>query len=145
MTLICMGRAMFTIIGAMAELESSLISERVTAGMRAPEARGKHLGRPPTPQHVVSEIVALATSTDLSIRQIQATIAGRASRSMVGEIQAGSRHRARTLVTTFYTYPEPRPCCPVLRRYFGEARPVATTIEAGLIDGRAKIKIEVSV
>src|SRR4051794_29681237 len=29
-----MGRAMFTIIGAMAELESSLISERVTAGMR---------------------------------------------------------------------------------------------------------------
>ena len=36
------------------------------------------------------------------------------------------------------------PCCPVLRRYFGEARRVATTIEAGLIDGRAKIKIEVS-
>ncbi|MEC5414936.1 recombinase family protein, partial [Aurantimonas sp. C2-4-R8] len=30
-----MGRAMFTIIGAMAELESSLISERVTAGMQA--------------------------------------------------------------------------------------------------------------
>jgi len=27
------------------------------------------------------------------------------------------------------------PCCPVLRRYFGEARPVATTIEAALIDG----------
>jgi hypothetical protein len=24
------------------------------------------------------------------------------------------------------------PCCPVLRRYFGEARPVAITIEAGL-------------
>jgi hypothetical protein len=34
-----MGRAMFTIIGAMAELEASLISERVTAGMRAAEAR----------------------------------------------------------------------------------------------------------
>jgi hypothetical protein len=31
-----------------------------------------------------------------------------------------------------------------LLRYFGKARPVATTIEAGLIDGRAKIKIEVS-
>jgi hypothetical protein len=29
-----MGRAMFTIIGAMAELESSLISEPVTAGIR---------------------------------------------------------------------------------------------------------------
>lgn len=38
-----MGRAMFTIIGAMAELESSLISERVTAGMQAARARGKPL------------------------------------------------------------------------------------------------------
>ena len=53
-----MGRAMFTIIGAMAELESSLISERVIAGMKAAEARGKHLGRPPTAPHVVSAIVA---------------------------------------------------------------------------------------
>jgi DNA invertase Pin-like site-specific DNA recombinase len=75
-----MGRAMFTLIGAMAELESSLISERVTAGMRAAQTRGKHLGRPPTSQHIIDEIVALATSTDLSIRQIQAKIAGRASR-----------------------------------------------------------------
>ena len=41
-----MGRAMFTIIGAMAELESSFISERVTAGMQATEARGRHLERP---------------------------------------------------------------------------------------------------
>jgi len=87
-----MGRAMFTIIGAMAELESSLISERVTAGMRAAEARGKHLGRPSTPQHVVSEVVALATSTGLSIRQIQARIAGRASRSM-DPFQGSETHR----------------------------------------------------
>jgi len=32
---------MFTIIGAMAELESSLISERVTAGMRAAKSRAR--------------------------------------------------------------------------------------------------------
>ena len=71
----------------MAELESSLISERVTAGMRAAEARGRHLGRPATSQRIVSEIEALATSTDLSIRAIQKRIAGRASRSViVGEI-----------------------------------------------------------
>src|SRR3954451_20390930 len=88
-----MGRAMFTIIGAMAELESSLISERVTAGMRAAEARGRHLGRPPIAQYVVGEIEALATSTDLSVRQIHKEIAGRASRSIVGEIT--KRIRAR--------------------------------------------------
>jgi DNA invertase Pin-like site-specific DNA recombinase len=68
----------------MAELESSLISERVTAGMKAAEARGRHLGRPPIAQRIVSE--ALATSTDLSIRQIQKQIAGKASRGVVGEI-----------------------------------------------------------
>jgi len=44
-----MGKAMFTLIGAMAELESSLISERVTAGMKAAKARGKPLGQPPVP------------------------------------------------------------------------------------------------
>jgi DNA invertase Pin-like site-specific DNA recombinase len=86
-----MGRAMFTIIGAMAELESSLISERVTAGMRAAETRGKHLGRPGTTQRVIHEIEALATSTDLSIRQIQSKIAGRASRSIVGEVTKRAR------------------------------------------------------
>src|SRR3954452_4448522 len=81
-----MVRAMFTIIGAMAELESSLISERVTAGMRAAQARGRHLGRPATPKRVIGEIEALATATDLSIRQIHNRIVGRASRGVVGEI-----------------------------------------------------------
>ncbi len=86
-----MGRAMFAIIGAMAELESSLISERVTAGMRAAEARGRHLGRPGTSQRVINEIEALATSTDLSIRAIQKKIAGRASRGIVGEVTKRAR------------------------------------------------------
>ena len=87
-----MGRAMFTIIGAMAELESSLISERVTAGMRAAETRGKHLGRPATPQRVIAEIETLARSTDLSIRQIQIKIAGRASRGLIGEVTKRTRN-----------------------------------------------------
>jgi DNA invertase Pin-like site-specific DNA recombinase len=81
-----MGRASFTIIAAMAELESSLISERVTAGMRAAEARGRHLGRPPVARRIVSKIEALAASTDLSIRQIQEKLTGRASRGVVGVI-----------------------------------------------------------
>lgn len=86
-----MGRAMFTIIGAMAELESSLISERVIAGMKAAEARGKHLGRPPISPRTVKEIELLAASTDLSVRQIQREIAGKASRGVVGEITKAVR------------------------------------------------------
>jgi DNA invertase Pin-like site-specific DNA recombinase len=86
-----MGRAMFTIIGAMAELESSLISERVTADMKAAQIRGRHLGRPGTPQRVVNEIEAPATSTEISIRAVQKKIAGRASRGIVGEITKRAR------------------------------------------------------
>lgn len=81
-----MGRAMFTIIAAMAELESALISERVTAGMKAAEARGRRLGRPPVARPIVSEIETLAASTTLSIREIQKKIASKASRGVVGEI-----------------------------------------------------------
>jgi enamine deaminase RidA (YjgF/YER057c/UK114 family) len=35
-------------------------------------------------------------------------------------------------------------CWPVLRKYFGEVRPAATMIAAGLADPRMKIKIEVT-
>jgi len=36
------------------------------------------------------------------------------------------------------------PCWPVLRRYFGETRPAATMMSAGLADPRMKIEIEVT-
>ena len=61
---------MFTIIAAMAELESSLISERVSADMKAAAVRGKHLGRPPLVSALISEIRELADSSNLSIREI---------------------------------------------------------------------------
>ncbi|NNT73113.1 RidA family protein [Flavobacterium sp. IMCC34852] len=35
-------------------------------------------------------------------------------------------------------------CWPILRKYFGESRPAATMISAGLADGRMKIEIEVT-
>jgi len=81
-----MGKAMFTIIGAMAELESSLISERVKAGMAAARARGTPLGRPGTPATLVSRIEVLARTTGMSVRQIQEALAGQVSRSVVGSI-----------------------------------------------------------
>ena len=81
-----MGKAMFTLIGAMAELESSLTSERVTAGMKAARARGKCLGRPKLPPRIISEIEHLASRTELSVRGIHEKIAGKASRGMVGKI-----------------------------------------------------------
>jgi DNA invertase Pin-like site-specific DNA recombinase len=41
------GRMVFTVLGAVAELERSLIVERVRAGMRNARAKGKLIGRPP--------------------------------------------------------------------------------------------------
>src|SRR6202165_2941596 len=40
------GKMIFTVLGAVAELERSLIAERVRAGLRNARAKGKTLGRP---------------------------------------------------------------------------------------------------
>lgn len=42
------GRLVFHMMGALAEFERALISERTTAGIRAAQARGVRLGRKPT-------------------------------------------------------------------------------------------------
>ncbi len=40
------GKMVFTVLGAVAELERSLITERVRAGLRNAKAKGRRLGRP---------------------------------------------------------------------------------------------------
>jgi DNA invertase Pin-like site-specific DNA recombinase len=49
------GRLTFHVMGAMAEFESAIISERTKAGMSASRARGNHQGRPKklTKEHVI--------------------------------------------------------------------------------------------
>src|SRR5437773_9088462 len=54
-----LGQAVFTIIAALAQLERSLIADRVKAGLRRARAEGKRLGRPPlrvSPQALESAI-----------------------------------------------------------------------------------------
>jgi DNA invertase Pin-like site-specific DNA recombinase len=43
------GKMVFTVLGAVAELERSLITERVRAGLRNARAKGRKLGRPRKP------------------------------------------------------------------------------------------------
>src|SRR6201998_1435791 len=40
------GKMVFTVLGAVAELERALIAERVRAGLRNARAKGRRLGRP---------------------------------------------------------------------------------------------------
>jgi DNA invertase Pin-like site-specific DNA recombinase len=53
------GKMMFTVLGAVAELERSLIGERVRAGLRNAKAKGKRLGRPPLRELSATEILQL--------------------------------------------------------------------------------------
>jgi enamine deaminase RidA (YjgF/YER057c/UK114 family) len=60
-------------------------------------------------------------------------------------LEAGSR--ISDVVRVRYILPKLEdfePCWPVLRRYFGEVRPAATMLSAGLSDPRMKIEIEVT-
>ena len=59
--------------------------------------------------------------------------------------QAGSS--LQDVVRVTYVLPQTadfEPCWPVLRKYFGEVRPTAMMISAGLADPRMKIEIEVT-
>jgi DNA invertase Pin-like site-specific DNA recombinase len=51
-----MGKAMFTVISAIAEFEHSLISERVRAGIAKARATGKRHGRPTLDERIIQEI-----------------------------------------------------------------------------------------
>jgi len=63
-----MGKMIFTVIGAVAELERSLIRERVMMGLERARRQGKKLGRP---QKLVDrERVLLLKSKGLSLREI---------------------------------------------------------------------------
>jgi len=65
-------------------------------------------------------------------------------------IEAALKQAGATLadvVRVTYIVPkaeEFKACWPVLRKYFGEVRPAATMISAGLIDPRMRIEIEVT-
>jgi DNA invertase Pin-like site-specific DNA recombinase len=54
-----MGKAMFTVISAIAEFERSLISERVRAGIAKSRAQGKPHGRPRTDPQTIKKIKRL--------------------------------------------------------------------------------------
>ena len=86
------GKAMFVLIGAMAELEGDLIRERVKEGMKAAKSRGKTIGRPKTPTYIVDKIQKLAIETDMSINQIRKRAAQNISRAVIGKIVQKARN-----------------------------------------------------
>jgi putative DNA-invertase from lambdoid prophage Rac len=64
-----MGKMVFTILASVAELERSLIVERVRSGLRNARAKGKRLGRPTTLE-VSTDVVRRLRSQGRSLRNI---------------------------------------------------------------------------
>lgn len=76
----------------------------------------------------------LLSQTDQCLRNISAALE-----------QAGASLKDVVRVTYIVPKAEEFPLCwPVLKRYFGDIRPAATMISAGLADPRMKIEIEVT-
>ncbi len=77
---------------------------------------------------------SIAEQTEQCFRNIQSALA-----------EAGAS--LRDVVRVMYVPPDAtefRDCWPILRKYFGEIRPAATMISAGLTDSRIRIEIEVT-
>jgi enamine deaminase RidA (YjgF/YER057c/UK114 family) len=76
----------------------------------------------------------IVDQTEQALRNIEAAL-----------LEAGSA--LHDVVRVTYILPHAREfprCWPVLRKYFGEVRPAATMISAGLVDERIRIEIEVT-
>jgi len=71
------GKMTFTVLGAVAELERSLIVERVRAGMRNAKAKGLRIGRPKGSGAAVLDLAAVRQqmSTGQSLRSVAKSFA----------------------------------------------------------------------
>ena len=76
----------------------------------------------------------LVEQTEQCFRNIEAAL-GKAGASLADVV------RVTYILPDAREFPQ---CWPVLRRYFGETRPAATMISAGLVDPRLRIEIEVT-
>ncbi len=76
----------------------------------------------------------LVTQTEQCLKNIEAALA-QAQASLADVV------RVRYILPNGADFPK---CWPTLRQYFGEARPAATMISAGLADPRMLIEIEVT-
>jgi DNA invertase Pin-like site-specific DNA recombinase len=83
------GKMVFTVLGAVAELERSLIVERVRAGLRNAKAKGKRLGRPRV--NVDAARIARLHAQGRSIREIAEELGY--SRSLVHKTLANPEPR----------------------------------------------------
>ena len=93
--------------------------------------------------------VAGTTGFDDATMQISDDVREQAAQTLrnIADALAEAGSSLADVVRVRYILPDPadfEPCWPVLGQHFGEIRPAATMIAAGLADPRMKIEIEVT-
>ena len=93
--------------------------------------------------------VAGTTGFDYKAGSISADVAGQCDQTFknIAAALAEAGFSLADVVRATYIFPNAadfEPCWPVMQRYFGDVRPAATMISAGLADPRMKIEIEVT-
>jgi DNA invertase Pin-like site-specific DNA recombinase len=96
------GRMVFTVLGAVAELERSLIVERVKAGLRNAKAKGKRLGRPRV--IVDARRIAILRTQGLGWKKIARQL-GCGVSTVLRVAEEGSRHGSTIPAKTTRTTP----------------------------------------
>lgn len=65
-----LGKALFTIVGAIAELERNIIVERIKGGLRSAKENGRRLGRPPLNEPMLLKTILTMRAKGLSFAKI---------------------------------------------------------------------------
>lgn len=91
------GMLVFHIMGALAQFERSLISERTKAGMTASKRRGKHVGRPPalTQEQVNHAVTMIAEKRETASGMAELLGVGRGTlhrHLAASRLKIGSKH-----------------------------------------------------
>ena len=89
-----LGKALLVIIGAIAELERSLIVERVRAGMRRARLEGRHIGR--RPLEIDSDAICRDRQRGQSLGQLAKT--HRVSRTTIHRVLHEHASKAQELI-----------------------------------------------
>ncbi len=93
--------------------------------------------------------VSGTTGFDYATMSISADVAEQCHQAMrtIASVLAQADASLADVVRVRYILPRREdfePCWPVLQKYFRDVRPAATMLEAGLLDPRMKIEIEVT-
>lgn len=93
--------------------------------------------------------VSGTTGFDYSDMTISANVSEQTEQCLINIIDVLNQADAelKDVVRVIYILPNKddfESCWPILKKYFGEIRPAATMLEAGLADERMKIEIEVT-